>query len=161
MGLLSLSAGDYTQLEALTKALLAMEVRLTIPSLPASFSREEVARNLIRSGATTLTVAPETGTDRLRALAGKPIGNGAILRCAEMLGRAGLRKLRTYFIVGLPFEEEADIEGIGDLLVRMRRRLPPRCALSATVNAFVPKPRTPFQWAPMAPHRLLRERAVS
>jgi radical SAM superfamily enzyme YgiQ (UPF0313 family) len=104
-------------------------------------------------------MAPETGSDQLRALVGKPLRNEAILRGIEQLGRAGVRRLRTYFIIGLPFEEEADVVAIGSLLQRISDSLGHACSLSATVNAFVPKPRTPFQWAPMAPLRTLRERA--
>lgn len=159
VGLLSLSAGDYSGLETLAEGLSQLKVRLAISSLPAGFARPAAAR-LLASGTRTLTLAPETGTDRLRALIGKPIAEAAILRAAAALGAAGLRHLRTYFIIGLPFEEDADAAGIGTLLARLRERLPARCTLSATVNAFVPKPGTPFQWAAMAPLALLRERAA-
>ena len=60
-------------------------------------------------------------------------------------------------MIGLPFEDEADWRALASLLREMRERLPPACRLSATVNAFVPMPRTPFQWAPMAPLGALRE----
>ncbi len=160
VGLLSLSAGDYGGLDELAQGLAALDVRLAISSLPASFARRGAAVRLIASGTRTLTMAPETGTERLRALIGKPISDEAILRAAGSLAEAGLRHLRTYFIIGLPFEEDADAAGIGALLGRLRERLAPRCTLSATVNAFVPKPGTPFQWAPMAPRPLLRERAA-
>jgi radical SAM superfamily enzyme YgiQ (UPF0313 family) len=160
VGLLSLSAGDYAGLEGLAEDLSDLGVRMSISSLPASFARPEAAARLIASGTRTLTMAPETGTERLRALIGKPIADEAILRAASALAGAGLLRLRTYFIIGLPFEEEADVSGIGVLLELLRDRLPGRCSLAATVNAFVPKPRTPFQWAPMAPLGLLRERAA-
>jgi radical SAM superfamily enzyme YgiQ (UPF0313 family) len=159
VGLLALSAGDHPQLEHLVRELAQVGARLTLSSLPADFASCAVAEQLVRSGARTLTIAPETGSDRLRAVCGKPLRNGSIVSTAEMLGRAGLRRLRTYFIIGLPFEEEEDIGAIGELLAAMRRRLPGTCSLTATVNAFVPKPRTPFQWAAMAPVRLLKERA--
>ncbi len=159
VGLMSLSAGDYRQLEPLVEGLLQLGVRLSISSLPATFKREEVVRGLIQSGLRSLTIAPETGTDSLRKRIGKPLVNETILRAVQTLGKAGLRRLRAYFIVGLPGEEEEDIGAIHALLAEMRSRLGPQCRLSATVGAFVPKPRTPFQWAPMASAKLLRERA--
>ncbi len=159
VGLLSLSAGDYRDLECLTNGLAELDLRLSLSSLPASFMRPAVAARLVAGGTRTATLAPETGTERLRALAGKPMGDEAILRAAAMLADAGLERLRTYFIIGLPFEEDTDVAGIGALLGRLRERLAGRCELAATVNAFVPKPRTPFQWAPMAPLGLLRARA--
>jgi radical SAM superfamily enzyme YgiQ (UPF0313 family) len=158
IGLLSLSAGDYKELEPLAAGLCGLGARLSISSLPPTFSRRDAAAHMIESGAGTLTIAPETGTDRLRSLAGKPLRNAAILESVSLLGEAGLRQLRTYFIVGLPGETDADIDGIAALLAQMRKALPGGCRLSATVNAFVPKPRTPFQWAAMAPQSVLRDR---
>lgn len=157
VGLLSLSAGDHPQLAPLAQTLRDEGRRLAISSLPATFARREVVRALLESGARTLTIAPETGSDRLRALIGKPISNDAILRSVALLGAEGLPQLRAYFMIGLPFEGEADWRALTALLREMRGRLPAACRLSATVNAFVPMPRTPFQWAPMAPAGTLRE----
>ncbi len=159
VGLLGLSAGDYPQLAKLAGCLGELGVRMTISSLPPSFALQSVAERLVQGGARTLTIAPETGSDRLRHLIGKPVGNDAILRTAALLGRAGLRRLRTYFIIGLPQEREGDLRSIGELLGALRRQLPAPCTLSATVNAFVPKPQTPFQWAPMETVHDLKERA--
>jgi len=159
VGLLALSAGDYRQMEQLSSSLRRRGLRMAISSLPPTFSRTEAAREFIRSGSRTLTIAPETGSDALRARIGKHLRNDRILESARMLAAAGLRRLRTYFIIGLPGEREEDIAEIGRLLGLLRRELAAGCVLTATVNAFVPKPRTPFQWASMAPEGLLRERA--
>ncbi|MFH1144599.1 MAG: radical SAM protein [Candidatus Eisenbacteria bacterium] len=150
IGLLGLSAGDYRHLDRLTEQLVRCGWRISISSLPPDFHRPRVVADLVRSGTTTITIAPETGTDRLRALAGKNVGNDAILRTARLLGEAGVLNLRTYFLIGLPFEREADVIGIARLLAEIRGVLPSGRRLSATVNPFVPKPRTPFQWAAMA-----------
>ncbi|MBM3317367.1 MAG: radical SAM protein [Candidatus Eisenbacteria bacterium] len=157
VGLLSLSAGDHPGLGALTQELCAAGRRVSISSLPATFDDEAALRALLDSGTTTLTIAPETGSDRLRALAGKPMENEAILRGVERLGMAGLAQLRAYFMIGLPFEEEEDLRALTLLLARMRALLPASTRLSATVNAFSPKPRTPFQWAGMAPAHYLED----
>ncbi len=157
IGLLGLSAGDYPDLERLAEELSRCGWRLSISSLPSDFRRERVAGHLVKAGAETLTIAPEAGTDRLRALAGKRVANATIIETARMLGKTGVRELRTYFLIGLPFEEEADIDGIRSLLGELRAALPARCRLSATVNPFAPKPRTPFQWAGMASARALEQ----
>jgi radical SAM superfamily enzyme YgiQ (UPF0313 family) len=150
VGLLALSAGDHRGLNELTARLRALGARLSIASLPAVFDRPEALAELVRCGARTLTLAPEAGSDRLRALAGKPMTNEAILASVRALGSSGVRRLKAYFLIGLPFEREDDRRAIVDLLGDMRAALPPAVALSATVNPFVPKPRTPFQWAAMA-----------
>ncbi len=150
VGLMSLSAGDYRGLGVLTRGLRALDVRLSLSSVPAVFDRREVLDDLLASGARTLTIAPETGSDRLRRLVGKPMTNDGILRAVRAMGEAGLERLNTYFLIGLPGETTDDREAILTLLAAMRTELAGRCRLSATVNAFVPKPRTVFQWAPMA-----------
>jgi radical SAM superfamily enzyme YgiQ (UPF0313 family) len=159
VGLLSLSAGDHPELPALARELCAQGRRVSVSSLPATFSRRDAVQALLASGTTTLTIAPETGSDRLRALAGKPLTNDAILRSVTALGEEGLPRLRTYFMIGLPFEREEDLRALLEFLGEMRRRLPPATRLSATVNTFVPKPRTPFQWAPVAAARYLSDAA--
>jgi len=156
VGLLSLSAGDHPGLALLVADLCQSGRRLAISSLPATFRQREAVRALVASGAKTLTIAPETGSERLRALAGKPLADDAIVRTVALLGAEGVRHLRTYFIIGLPFERDTDRAAIPALLAAMRKRLPATCRLSATVNIFVPKPHTPFQWAPLAPLAELR-----
>lgn len=159
VGLLSLSAGDHPGLGALAAELCAAGRRVTVSSLPATFAREEAVRAILASGTRTLTLAPETGSDRLRALAGKPLRNEAILEGVELLGRCGVPQLRAYFMIGLPFEEQEDLRALAALLGAMRVRLPAATHLTATINAFTPKPRTPFQWAPMAPAAYLEQAA--
>jgi len=157
IGLLSLCAGDYPELGRLTAELRKMGLRAAISSLPPDFSQRDAAENLVRSGTTTLTIAPETGSERLRALVGKPVANARIIATVRMLGEVGVRHLRTYFLAGLPHEEDADLHAIPALLRELRGALPLSATLSATVNVFVPKPRTPLQWAGMVPAARLRE----
>lgn len=150
VGLLALSAGDFRGLEELVTGLGALDFRLSIASLPAVFNRPAALAELVRRGASTLTLAPEAGTDRLRALCGKPFRNEAILKTVAAIGASGVRRLKAYFLMGLPFETDEDLAGIPTLVRGMRERLPRAVSLAVTVNPFAPKPRTPFQWAPMA-----------
>lgn len=159
VGLLALSAGETRGLEELVGKLGELDFRLSIASLPAVFDRPEALAGLVRAGASTLTLAPEAGTDRLRALAGKPFRNEAILETVRTIGSSGVRRVKAYFLIGLPFETDEDVRGIVDLLHGMRECLPRAVALSVTANPFAPKPRTPFQWAPMAPPERLAKAA--
>lgn len=159
IGLLALSAGDYRGLEALVAELGALGFRLSIASLPAVFQRPAALAELVRRGASTLTLAPEAGTDRLRALCGKPFRNDAILETVAALGASGVRRVKAYFLIGLPCETDEDLDAIPALVQSMRERLPRATSLAVTVNPFAPKPRTPFQWAPMAPPERLADGA--
>lgn len=159
IGLLALSAGDFRGLEELVAGLGALDFRLSIASLPAVFDRPAALAELVRRGASTLTLAPEAGTNRLRALCGKPFRNEAILETVSAIGASGVRRVKAYFLMGLPFETDADLEGIPELVRGMRERLPRAVSLAVTVNPFAPKPRTPFQWAPMAPPERLEAAA--
>ncbi len=117
---------------------------------------EEVASLLVRAGVRTLTVAPENGTEALRAIAGKPMRDEALLDAAAALAAAGMERLKLYFMIGLPGERDEDVQAI-PALVRSAHEVFAKgrrgARVSVGVSPFVPKPRTPFQWLPMAPER--------
>ena len=113
--------------------------------------REEILMPLAASGARSVTIAPETGTDDLRKRLNKPITNGAILEAAETAQRCGIESLKMYFIIGLPGESDEDLDGIGDLLreaqkimVSFGRARGRVGTLHAGFNVLVPKPYTPY-----------------
>lgn len=96
---------------------------------------------------TTLTIAPETGSDSLRRVIGKSIRNDAILRTiSEADGKVS--RIRLYFIIGFPFETAEDRADIPALVAQMREIT--GIPITASINPFVPKPWTAFQWSPMA-----------
>lgn len=103
---------------------------------------------------TTLTIAPETGSDSLRKVVGKSLKNDAILRTIDRMARK-VSRIKLYFIYGFPFETDEDRESIPLLIkeIRSRTKLP----LSVSINPFVPKPWTAFQWMALADPRLLRK----
>jgi radical SAM superfamily enzyme YgiQ (UPF0313 family) len=102
---------------------------------------------------TTLTIAPETGSDSLRRVVGKSLRNEVILRTVESASKK-VARIRLYFIYGFPFETDEDRASIVSLVkeIRGRTKLP----LSLSLNPFVPKPWTAFQWTAMADVRNLR-----
>jgi len=161
VGLVSAALADHPEVRDVLSELGECGAEVTISSLHADRVDESLASLLVAAGVRTVTLAPETGAERLRSVAGKPMTDRDLLAAASALGRAGVESLKLYFMVGLPWERDADVDAIDTLARRMFEefasgRLGAR--VSAGVSPFVPKPRTPFQWLPMASERELREK---
>ncbi len=153
VGLLSLSTGDYTCLPDLVGALVAEHapgrVALSLPSLRLETLRAGLLDGLqgVRRGGVTL--APEAGTARLRAVINKDYDEDELLSAVEATLSRGGKSVKLYFMIGLPTEQRADLEGIADLARRCRgvaRRVRDGARVTASVSTFVPKPHTPLQW---------------
>jgi radical SAM-linked protein len=113
----------------------------------------------------SLTLAPEAGSQRMRDIINKNVTEADILGAVEEAARAGKTTLKLYFMIGLPWEEDADALAIADLCFKIREvarvQLGPRASrlqLNVSVNSFIPKPFTPFQWAGMADRATLARR---
>jgi radical SAM superfamily enzyme YgiQ (UPF0313 family) len=111
---------------------------------------------LADTGVQGLTLAPECGSDRMRRILNKRFTNEEILDKASWIFENGIQNLKLYFMVGLPFEEHADVEAIVTLTAGIRERMLKVARgrgrigrLHPSVNPFVPKPGTPYQWVPM------------
>ena len=170
VSLSSLSTADYSALEPLVKRLmpeLADErVSLSVSSLRAYGLSESLLDEMAKVRATSLTFAPEAGSQRLRDAVNKNVSDAQLVESARRAFRRGWNHIKLYFMIGLPGETEADLDGIIDLAARCRdaardlpgRRRPARVIVS--VSNFVPKPHTPFQWAAMdTPERLRAKQA--
>jgi radical SAM superfamily enzyme YgiQ (UPF0313 family) len=127
--------------------------------------REEILRPLAESGARSVTIAPETGTDELRRRLNKPISNASILEAAETAFTCGIESLKMYFIIGLPGETDDDVKGIARLLRQVRELMVsharPRGRLGnllAGFNVLVPKPYTPYSREAMLTRKETRRR---
>jgi radical SAM superfamily enzyme YgiQ (UPF0313 family) len=136
IGLVGACVSDYPWIGDLLKVVEDNGMELSISSLRADSLTEELAASLARGGHRTLTIAPEAGTERLRR---------------------AIRNLKTYFMIGQPTETDADVAAIPALARRMLERLRvldrhgrPFGRLTLSISSFVPKPWTPFQWAPFA-----------
>ena len=117
---------------------------------------EPIVRMLRESGERSITIAPETGSDRLRRVINKTMTNDEILDRADLIFRSGIENLKLYFMIGLPTETDEDLVAIRDLSIAIKERMMahgrPRGRIgriAASVNPLVPKPGTAYQWLPM------------
>ncbi len=154
LGLLSLSTSDYSNFENLVKGLQASklypEQTISIPSLRMNDNTIKLLDETpqIRKGG--LTFAPEAGTQRLRDVINKNITEEDIINVMKSTGDSEYRTVKLYFMMGLPFEKDEDIEGLIDLVKRLEaigRSSKPKKQISISLSGFIPKPFTPFQWA--------------
>ncbi|MCL4859777.1 MAG: TIGR03960 family B12-binding radical SAM protein [Caldilineaceae bacterium] len=155
---LSLSSSDYTYVEELVRHTMekhgAKKLSIGLPSLRIeSFSvdlMELLEQGRRRSG---FTFAPEAATDRLRDVINKPIASADLLQTAEEVYKRGWTTIKMYFMIGHPTQTLDDVQAIADLskevLAVGRRVLGNRANVRIGVSTLVPKPHTPFQWAPM------------
>jgi radical SAM family uncharacterized protein/radical SAM-linked protein len=151
LSLLSLSVGDYGCLQPLVaglrQAFAGEHVSLNFPSVRAGALTPELLE-LLKSGRRGgFTIAPEAGTQRLRDVINKNLDTAEILDAARLLFANGWELLKFYFMLGLPTETDADLEGIVDLAARALTTAPGRRQrINISVSTFIPKPHTPFQW---------------
>ena len=147
LSLLSLSAGDYTQVEDLVKEIMdwAVEekISLSFPSMRIDTLSQSIIEQVRRVRKTGFTIAPETGSDRLRRVINKYWTNEDVLKTARIVAQAGWRLIKLYFMIGLPMENEEDRNAIVDLVREVKKIIG---NVNASIALFVPKPHTPFQW---------------
>jgi len=169
VSLLSLSTGEYPHLKELMTRLVAeldpKGVTISLPSLRITPELMQIPELLSAAKKGGMTLAPECATDRLRSRINKKIRNDELHSIIEAAYREGWRTVKLYFMMGLPGETEEDLNGIADMAYEaasLRKRVahgPGKVNIS--VSCFVPKPQTPFQWAPMAPTEKLDEKRVA
>ena len=153
VSLVSLSASDHSELadivEQLNEALFERRVSISLPSLRADEFGMDIADGIGRVRKAGLTFAPEAGTQRLRDVVNKNETEESILETVDTAFAAGWSRVKLYFMIGLPTETDADIEGIGALVRKVRevaRKRRKGAGLTVSISPFVPKPHTPFQW---------------
>ena len=157
ISLTSLSISDYTKLPELTDGLIEWtnekKVNLSLPSLRIDSFTKELMEKVASVRASSITFAPEAGTQRLRDVINKNVTEEDLMRSASIAFGSGKEQVKLYFMNGLPTETDEDIEGIAKLAKATveqfyatpghSRRAP---TVSVSVSCFVPKPFTPFQW---------------
>ena len=162
VGLVGACVSDYPWIGELMKMLEEHGVEVSISSLRADSLSEDLVASLARGGHRTLTMAPEAGTERLRQVVRKAITDAQLEAACDLVRRYGIPNLKCYFMIGLPTETVEDVAAIPELAARLLERLHvlapdgrPFGKLTLSISSFVPKPWTPFQWAPFAePHDL-------
>ena len=173
ISLLSLSTSDYPHFEELvtrmSEVFTPLGVKISLPSLRITETLKKIPALLQEGRRSGLTLAPEVARDDMREQIRKPIKNEDLYEgCAEAF-RQGWRKVKLYFMCGLPGEREADLDGIVEMaetIARIGKEVTGRYAeVTAAVSNFVPKPHTPYQWNGMKSrdyfhwaHRYLRSR---
>ena len=158
ISLMSLSISDYTKLEPLTRSLLDWTdknmVSLSLPSLRVDSFNKELMDRIASVRTSSLTFAPEAGTQRMRNVINKNVTEDDLLHAANVAFSGGKTNVKLYFMNGLPTETNEDLEGIADLaksVVHAYYQNPDRPKgrspqVTVSVSCFIPKPFTPFQW---------------
>jgi radical SAM superfamily enzyme YgiQ (UPF0313 family) len=157
IGLVGTAVSDHQDLTKICEYILAKDGRAGIGSLRVDQIDETVASLLKANGVETVALAPEAGSQRLRDLLHKGITEEDILHSAELLLKNEISNLRLYFMIGLPTEEDNDIEAI----ITLAKKIQHQALLSSrgkkkfrritlSINQFIPKPATPLQWCALA-----------
>ena len=166
VGLVSIALCDHPEIETILTRLLGMGYTISPASLRLDDLTPEIIKLLHESGERSVTIAPETGSDRLRRVINKNITNEQILDRADLIFSSGIENLKLYYMIGLPTETGDDLEAIRDLTLKIRdvmlkhaRKRGRVGRITASVNPFVPKPGTAYQWLPMTPSATIARRA--
>jgi radical SAM superfamily enzyme YgiQ (UPF0313 family) len=155
-GLVSIALCDHPEIERILVGLKDLGYSIS----PASLRLDDLTANVVRllreSGEKSITIAPETGSDRLRRVINKTVTNDEILAATDLIFANGIENLKLYYMIGLPTETDADLDAIRDLTLQMRdtmmRHARPKGHVGrivGSVNPLIPKPGTAYQWLPM------------
>lgn len=173
ISLSSLSSSDYSKLPELVDFLIdecaKRHINISLPSLRIDAFSLDVMSKVQDIKKSSLTFAPEAGSQRLRNVINKGLTEEAILNGSRLAFEGGWTRVKLYFMLGLPTETEADIRGIAELsnkiaatffdTVPKEKRVNGRVQIVASTSFFVPKPFTPFQWAPQCTKEEFIEKA--
>ena len=170
ISLTSLSISDYTELEPLTEKLLSWTdenmVSLSLPSLRVDSFTKELMDKVASVRSSSLTFAPEAGTQRLRDVINKNVEEEDLIRAVNVAFDAGKNQVKLYFMMGLPTEQLSDLDGIAALAKRVvdtyyqnpNRNKARSPQVTVSVSCFIPKPFTPFQWEAQDTREQLEEK---
>lgn len=167
IGLVGAAVSDFRKIGELSSHILDCGGKVSVSSLRVDGLDDRVIEVLKSSGHKTIALAPEGGSQRLRNLVGKKIDQEQILSACDRLIRQDILNLKLYFIIGLPTETMADLEEMVELVKRIRDKVISAAKekgrlgeVLLSVNPFVPKPSTPFQWCGMENVKVLEEKAA-
>ena len=156
IGLTGTAISDHPQLLPLCQSILSQQGGISLSSLRADAVTPPLVQCLKGGKERTVAIAPEAGSERLRRMVKKGYREEEILKSVDTLVENGVSKIKCYFLVGLPTETDEDVKEILYLAKRIRHRIlsgqkdgRKKWRLVLSVNPFIPKPATPFQWAPL------------
>ena len=152
VGLMGAAISDYPEVDELVNYIRSKDMRYSCASLRADSLTQAVVDGLAGSGQKTITIAPETGSERLRRVINKGISEEHLQNAATLSAKSGIQHMRLYIMIGLPTETDEDIEAIVGLAERTQAHMAEvgcKGRLTLSINPFIPKPFTPFQWMAM------------
>ncbi|MBI2058920.1 MAG: radical SAM protein [Nitrospirae bacterium] len=166
VGLVGTSLPEHPHLLELLRGAALDQRTVCTASLRMDGANREVLTRMSEGAQKTLTIAPEAGNERMRRVINKPISDAALFRSVETAMDCGIKHIKLYFIVGLPFEEDEDVKDVARLgehiwgLIQSKSRHADS-KLTLSVNPFIPKPSTPFQWCGLKPEPELKRKVAS
>lgn len=153
LSLISLSSSDYSRIDELAKILAkkyeSKRINISLPSMRTNTFTIKLAKEISRVRSSSVTLAPEAGTQRLRDVIGKNMTEAHIMDGIKAAFEEGVEAIKLYFMLGLPTETEEDLLGICDLankIHQLGRTFSRRVRITVNLSTFIPKPHTPFQW---------------
>ena len=152
VGLMGAAISDYPEVDELVTYISSKDMRYSCASLRADSLTQAVVDGLAESGQKTITIAPETGSERLRRVINKGISEENLRTAAQLSAKSGIQHMRLYIMIGLPTETDEDIDAIVGLAERTQAHMAEvgcKGRLTLSINPFIPKPFTPFQWMAM------------
>ncbi len=165
IGFVGASVSSHKAISKLAQTVAEKGGRASLSSIMSQKVTRALAASISESEYKTVSLAPEAGSDRLRRAAGKRVVNEQVVNAARELAEAGIRGYKLYFIVGLPTETDEDIDAIAKLAIAVRdavteisRPTGKMGWVSLSVNPFIPKASTPFQWEPMLDPKTLEKK---
>jgi len=165
IGLVGAAVSDLPGIEQLCEKFKDKDIRFSFSSLRADRLTDGLLAALNQSKVKTATIAPEVGSQHMRRVINKGLTENDILNAATTLVENGIPNLKLYFMIGLPAETEADVDAIVSLVKRIKHRFLTSSrarkrigTITVSLNSFVPKPSTPFQWAAMDEVRMLKRK---
>jgi radical SAM superfamily enzyme YgiQ (UPF0313 family) len=158
VGLVGAAVSDYADIGKLCRYIVDRGAKVSVSSLRIDRIDSDMLDALLVSGHKTISLAPEGGSQRLRDLIRKNLSETQILNACEMLISRDILNLKMYFIIGLPTETDDDLNELVRLVETIRNRVIERArtnkrlgGITLSINPFIPKPFTPFQWCGMEP----------
>jgi radical SAM superfamily enzyme YgiQ (UPF0313 family) len=163
LGLVSAAVSDHAEIDRLATELRNLGVQsrghsfgMSVSSMRVDPVSEPLLRALAESGTRTLTIAPEAGSERLRKVINKTQTEDDVLQAVALAARYDFEQIKLYFMLGLPTEEQDDVQALVDLTLACSERFPRQ--VTVNITPFVPKAHTPFQRLAQTPAKVVKRR---
>ena len=160
-GLMGAAISDYPEIDELCDYIRAQDMGMSVASLRADSLSPVLVNALAASGQRTITLAPEAASESMRQVINKGITDEHLFRSIDMAVQSGIVNVRLYIMVGLPFETEQDVAAIPEMALEVKRHMEQQGStgkLTLSINPFIPKPFTPFQWVPMDDQKIVENK---